>query len=280
MVQSERIVFDEEFALPNIPILCVQHQGIDIQHDGKTNHFVRIYFKVQENKSAKLYLLNTEEFESYAIKANTVSSSLEPKQFQLCSEKTNEFKSQDIPIHKNCRLHFLFAKSSPFKVPLHFTVREFWNPDPKIMYVYPGIPITNNQLSKKIRSMILESQNNLKILSPHTDLHVIEDITSAINRGIEVKLIIRNSGKNQTQSTSQAFPHLQRLLKKNLKSNDNIHARILIKDDSEALVMSSDLSQDSMQNLINCGIHVSDSTSISNLISFFDEIWNSSKNTI
>ena len=43
--------------------------------------------------------------------------------------------------------------------------------------------------------------------------------------------------------------------------------------------MSSDINQDSMQNLINCGIHVTDSVAITELDDFFEKVWNNSKNT-
>ena len=111
------------------------------------------------------------------------------------------------------------------------------------------------------------------------DLHLIDEIAGAIERGVEVLLITRATDKLNTHDTKMAFPHLQKLLRKNLKMNERIHARIIIRDDIEALMMSSDLTQDSIQNLLNCGIRISDTNVIEDLLIFFDNVWNSSKNS-
>lgn len=145
--------------------------------------------------------------------------------------------------------------------------------------VLPGLSIMNNPLGKKIRNMIQGSQFSLKIISPHTDLHLIDEISAAIERGVKVSLIIRNDDQHNSQATKQAYPHLQELLKNNLKSHERLHARLLIKDDSEAIITSSDLEQNSMQNLLNCGIYVSNPDLIVELNGFFQEVWNSSKNS-
>lgn len=280
MVVLERVISDEEFTLSNLPIAHYRIYPVDVSHEGKSNHTVHISFNVLEpNKTVKFYHLDTDDFEKYALQANSTGGNLDPKKWLYKLDKANELKQYDIPISKSIRLHFIFAKITPSKIPIRVIIRESWEPDGGIVRILSGIPITNNQLSKQIRQLIHSSTRSLKILSPHTDLHLIDDLSEAITRGVQVQLIIRNLDQQNTPTTKQAFPHLQKILGKNLKSNDKIHARVLVKDDCEAIVMSSDLDQNSMQNLINCGVHISDSVPISQLNDFFEEIWKSSKNT-
>jgi len=130
--------------------------------------------------------------------------------------------------------------------------------------------------------MINTSSKSLKIISPYTDLHLIEELESIVKKKIDIKLIVRKTDENDSRFThdvKQAFPHLQRLLQSNLKQNDKVHARLIIKDENEALIMSSDLKQDSMHDLINCGISVTDLSTVSHLSTFFNDVWNLSKNT-
>ncbi len=53
----------------------------------------------------------------------------------------------------------------------------------------------------------------------------------------------------------------------------------MIKDDSEVLIMTSDINQDSMQHLINYGIRTSESSTVIKASEFFEEVWAMSKNT-
>lgn len=275
----ERVLTDEDVELPQFPIVCVQHMGLDVCHENKTNHNLYLSFRVLDtDKSIKIYGLTTENFESYAIMLAN-EKRLEPKNYQFVIEKRTELLEYNIPISKSSRIHLLFVKKTPFKVNLNLKIQEKWEQKQSNIGILPNIPLADNRLSKVIRELINTSEKSLKIISPYTDLHLMEELSSAINRNVDVKLIIKNEKDNNTHSTKQAFPHLQKLLKQNLKSHDNVHARMLICDDEEAVVMSSDINQDSMQNLINCGIHVTDSVAITELVDFFEKIWSSSKNT-
>lgn len=272
-------LIDEEIVLPNLPLICTRIQGIDVFHENKTNHKLFLSFKVSEpDKSAKIYCLSMDDFEQYAIQVAN-QQGREPSAYQFVTEKTSEVSKLEIPLTKTSRIYFLIVKKSPFRVPLRLNIDEKWDPKITEVGVLPNIPHSDNRLSKTIRELINNSKKTLKIISPYTDLHLMDDLTSAINRSVNVKLIIRNNENSKTQSVIQAFPRLQKLLKENLRSNNNIHARILISDVDDALVMSSDISQDSMQNLINCGIHITDSVVLTELNNFFDKIWEESKNT-
>lgn len=279
MMKSNRVIVDSKFSLPSIPIMCYQHQGVDISHEGKSKHVVSVSFSVLDpNKKISFYHLNVDEFESYAFRANSLGSDFEPKNPLFKLSKVSNCKNYEISITETTRLHFMFAKTGT-SVPLQLTIVESWESDTGIVKVLPGIPITDNQLSKRIKQLIHESTHTLKIISPHTDLHLMDDISDAIKRNVEVRLIIRNEDQYNTHTTKQAYPHLQKILGKNLKSNEKIHSRLIIKDSDLAIVMSSDIDQNSMQNLINCGMEISDSLPITELNRFFEEIWRQSKNT-
>lgn len=279
MATFKRVIMDGEYSLPVIPLFCSQHVGIDIFHEGKTNHMVSLSFKVLESdKKIKFYHISTDEFEKFALQANSAGGNIDPTDAIFKSGKVHSYDGYDIPIHESTRLHFVFSKYGA-KVPFKVTIVESWENDKKIIKILPGIPITNNQLSKRIKQLISESKTSLKIISPHTDLHLFDDISEAVKRGVNVELIIRNLDQQNTAPTQQAFPYLQKILGKNLKSNTKIHTRLIIKDNSEAIIMSSDIDQNSMQNLINCGIEISDSTPISELNNFFKEIWLASHET-
>lgn len=279
MTRFERVIADEEFTLKNIPIINYQHSGYDVFHECKSNHEVSVSFKVLDpNKKISFYHMTTDGFEKYAFQANAIGSDLEPRTYIFQLKKVSGYDNYKIPIVQSTRLHFIFAKSGAF-VPIKLTIVESWESDNNTVGVLPGIPIMDNRLSKRIKQLIHESTTSLKIISPHTDLHLIEDISDAVKRGVDVKLIIRNEDHQNTAVTKQAFPRLQRVLGKNLKSNDKIHSRLIIRDTANAIVMSSDMEQNSLQNLINCGVEVFDSFPIGELNHFFDEIWRQSKNT-
>lgn len=279
MTISERILIDEKIILPNLPLICVQQVGVNVSHENKTNHEVHLSLSVLDtDKTVKIYYLSLEDYEEYSIQASN-RRGLEPIKYQFVIEKTLEVSKHRIPIDRTSKLYFLIVKKSPYKVPLKLKIQEKWEPRQNDVRFLPNIPLDDNRLSKTIRELIDKSKKSVKIISPHTDLHLIDSLSSAIDRDVDVRLIIRNKQNQNTQSTLQAFPHLQRLLQNNLKSNDSIHARLLIVDNNEALVMTSDMSLDSMQNLINCGLHITDSTTLSELDEFYEKIWSNSKNT-
>lgn len=274
MTELQRNVFEGEVEIPTLPLVCMKHFGFDIFHDGKNEHELDISFFVNpvKPKIIKFYILNNEQFESYALQ----NTNFLPSSFTY-NEKTHKLENYKMPITKSTRIHFFFGNAGPHaaKIPIKLIIKERWIPTSEKLQPFSGIPFESEQLSKKIQDMINSSKKSLYIISPYTDLHLTESLKSSIDRGVKAKLIIRNvkDDQNITHSVKQALPYLQRLFQKNLKISKKLHARLIIKDEQEVLVMTSDLNQDSMHNLINCGMSSTDSVAVTQFITFFNDVW-------
>ncbi len=63
----------------------------------------------------------------------------------------------------------------------------------------------------------------------------------------------------------------------NLKTNEILHARMVIVDDKEALISSADLTRDQLIDEFNAGIWVRDKETVERATDFFDNIWEKSE---
>jgi len=280
----EKILLNESFEIKRIPLFTGTIMSVQVNHEGKYNHIMEVSFKILETNALNLvnfYILTPEQFEDWMVpNEGTSARVVNPKKFFKKVTKIHSLV-ENVEIEKNTRYYFAWINSlpNPTKIKGNILVKEKWEPIDSKPLVYSSSDLANNSLSKKIREMISTANKNLKIISPYTDLHLIEEFLNAVKLNVEVLLIIRNDKDFQTHDTKVAFPRLQKLLQKNLKTNSHIHARLIIKDGKEAMLMTSDLQQESMQNLINCGIFLKDTKALADLIDFFNEVWNSSKNT-
>jgi hypothetical protein len=283
MEAMQRILIEQDLVLTRIPLHLKRIVPVDISHDGKSEHSIIISFNITEKSESSdtidFYILTAKQYDNWIISA-TNPGTADPPNYTHIIRKSPMLQNYTLPISQTGRWYFLVENSGMTisRIVVNLLVKETWIPNLDKPIIYTTLSVTDNSLSKKIKDLIRESKINLKIISPFTDLYLIEEISGVIEKGVEVSLIMRGNDRLNTHDTKTAFPHLQKLLKKNLKINERIHARIIIKDDREALIMSSDLTQDGMQNLINCGILITDTSVIADLLIFFNNIWNASKN--
>ncbi|MCK5109470.1 MAG: hypothetical protein KAR25_07240, partial [Methanosarcinales archaeon] len=100
------------------------------------------------------------------------------------------------------------------------------------------------------------------------------------NQDISIKLITRPSRDIQG-TRGRIARNVLDLLKiatnGNLRTNEILHARMIIVDDKEALISSADLTRDQLIDEFNAGIWVRDEETVKRATEFFDNIWDESK---
>ena len=133
----------------------------------------------------------------------------------------------------------------------------------------------------KIRDMLNSAETEIKILSPFVDV-IYEDIVNLAekNPDLSIKLITRPSRDIQGMRARIARNVLDLLkiaTRGNLKTNEILHARMIIVDGKEALISSADLTRDQLIDEFNAGIWVRDKETVERATEFFDNIWEESE---
>ena len=134
----------------------------------------------------------------------------------------------------------------------------------------------------KIGGMLNSAENEIKILSPFIDM-MYEDIIDLAenNPDLSIKLITRPSKDNNKGTRVKIGRNALDLLKiatrGNLKTNEILHARMIIVDDKEALISSADLTRDQLIDEFNAGIWIRDKETVKRATEFFDNIWEESE---
>ena len=133
----------------------------------------------------------------------------------------------------------------------------------------------------KIEDMLNSAETEIKILSPFVDM-IYEDIVNLAenNPDLSIKLITRPSKDIQGMRERIARNVLDLLkiaTRGNLKTNEILHARMVIVDGKEALISSADLTRDQLIDEFNAGIWVRDKETVKRATEFFDNIWEESE---
>ena len=115
---------------------------------------------------------------------------------------------------------------------------------------------------------------NLKIITPYIDMSLILQLLKKHDDGIKVQIITRTKNDFSGKSSKEAFDHLKQKLQDNHKTTKFIHSRVIIKDNSEILVSSSDLTQNSLLSQFNTGIFSTNNKIILKLSEYFNSVWN------
>ena len=137
------------------------------------------------------------------------------------------------------------------------------------------------EIYAKVRDMLNSAEAEIKILSPYMDV-MYEDIVDLAknNQDISIKLITRPSRDIQG-TRGRIARNVLDLLKiatnGNLRTNEILHARMIIVDDKEALISSADLTRDQLIDEFNAGIWVRDKETVKRATEFFDNIWEDSE---
>lgn len=254
----------------------------ELDHIGKSNHKLNIDFSVHQsensNNDVNFYIMNKIEYENWI---NTIlpdefakSYSKIPKEARYVIERVKEHNLA-LDVHGDGIAFFIFDNrfSSLTGKDIEIQIFEEWDeeeqPPNKIVTTIPAI---NETLKEEAEMLIDDSNESLYIISPYFDLTVINRLIRARDRGVDIKIILRNdpelkglAKEGQTQIIKQ-FPNNHKLLK-------SIHSRIIISDRKRTLISSADLDQKSLQALSNLGVTTQDTILIKKVISYFDYLW-------
>ena len=134
----------------------------------------------------------------------------------------------------------------------------------------------------KIGEMLNSAETEIKILSLYIDMMYDDIINLAENNpDLSIKIITRPSKDNnkgmRVKIGKNALDLLKIATRGDLKTNEILHARMIIADDKEALISSADLTRDQLMDEFNSGIWVRDKETVKRATEFFDNIWEESK---
>ena len=129
-------------------------------------------------------------------------------------------------------------------------------------------------IQKIIRRMLHSAKSEIKILSPYIELlhdELIKLITEKPN--LSFKVITRPKGE-QAKHNQKIIDLLNKYTKGNCKNHWKLHSRIVIVDNQEVLISSSDLDRNGLIDQYNAGLWTRDKETVEDAIKFFENIWN------
>lgn len=187
----------------------------------------------------------------------------------------------ELEITDDEKLYFVFTNwyVSTITKNIHLKIFEEWDVEKNTgdLDLFTTAPPYDKSLLKQSEKMIETTHENLKIITPYIDMSLISLLLEKFDSGTNIRIITKSRSDFSGKSAKEAFDNLKRKLGVNHKENSLIHSRILIKDDSEILVSSSDLTQDSLLGQFNAGIVSKDKHMIQKLSNYFENVWNYKK---
>lgn len=136
---------------------------------------------------------------------------------------------------------------------------------------------------KQIHDKTLEMLNNatqtIRISSLYIDM-LYENIIDVIQENnVEVRIIVRPRKDIQgvrEKISKSVLDILSISTRGKVRTNPIIHARMLIVDDKEVLISTSDLTRDQLFDEYNAGVWTRNQSIVENAIKFFDNVWEES----
>jgi hypothetical protein len=133
-------------------------------------------------------------------------------------------------------------------------------------------------LRDRIRQLIKNAKKRLYFAVQVIDTELLEEIINAINRRVDVKIVIAEPNmrwfKNKRDARALALKELNKLLK--IKVKEDLHCRMLIIDE-KVVVGSMDLDRQGLTVHDNIAIETDDPALIENAIEEFHKIFQKSK---
>jgi len=134
------------------------------------------------------------------------------------------------------------------------------------------------------REKIVECMGNAKekilVISPYWNNDLVHEFIKKSNSSCQIRVISTPADKSGQGGRfhKPAVEQLKDCLKKNLKTNNFIHSRLIIYDDKELICGSADLSSLSLAgDKVESGIWTKDPSVITDAILFFEDTWINSK---
>lgn len=260
-----------------------------VSHTGKTNHRIYGNFSVNQpqgfnDQDIKFYIMTdiqlanwTLTYAGYKPLGETYREISTPAEYHYSSgrQKNMDF---DITVSDECHLFFILDNSFSERraKSVNLILWEEWEEIPNMLDLLTTIPPQDRSLSEAVKQIFLSAKQKLKIITPYIDMLLVSDLLDLHQKGITITAITRVKKDFDGKGAKTAFDHIHDALKKNHRTNELIHSRILICDDALALVSSADLTQDSLIGQFNAGTMLSDVSVIKKLNNYFDQVWQNS----
>ncbi len=260
-----------------------------VSHIGKTNHKIYGNFSVNQpqgfnDQDIKIYIMTDIQLADWSLNyagykplGETYREIPSPKEYHYSSgrQKKADF---DITVVDENHLFFIFDNSFSERrdKSVNIVIWEEWDEIPNMLDLLTTIPPQDRSLSEAVKQIFLSAKQKLKIITPYIDMLLVSDLLDLHQKGITITVITRIKKDFDGKGAKTAFDHIHDALRKNHRTNELIHSRILICDDAVALVSSADLTQDSLIGQFNAGTMLSDVSTIKKLNSYFDQVWQKS----
>lgn len=262
--------------------------SFDIKHDGKINHKIIYQFSVDQSESSTdhkmyCYVFAQQDLTNWFLKNLNESSSglflTNLKHLKYSVENVSD--KHKFTIKRNTILFFVFVNWYVFTITknVKLEITEEWD-EPEFsneLSLFSTIPPYDKSLLEQSQNMIESASDNLKIITPYIDMSLILPLLEKFDNGVDIQIITRSRNDFSGKSSKEAFDYIKQKLGNGHKYNSLIHSRLIIKDNYEALVSSSDLTQDSLLSQFNVGIVTTDEKIIKKLSNYFTNVWNNKK---
>lgn len=274
-------ILNDIFDVPANQIRFYTHK---LKHVGKSNHTIYGTFSViqgKENVVSKInfYLFSTEQLVDWFfnnLSLNCYSFFPQRNNFAYYSESaSNTF---NLPVKGDTNVCFVLDNRYLLTVnkEVNLNIFEEWDEEISHADIVTTVPPQDESLKNQIEKMSSESKESLKIISPYADLSLVNKLIEKQNQGINIQIILRKDNevkglaKDGLNQIRKNFPQKYRL-------HEDIHSRLIIRDDNEVLISSADLTQKSLQGQLNLGIVISDQGIVVKALDFFNKVWQESK---
>ena len=262
--------------------------SFDIKHDGKINHEIIYQFSVEQPKSTidhKMfcYVFSQQNLAKWFLEnLSTSINGLFLKNLKHLGHSVENISDKHkFTIKRNTTLFFVFVNwyIATITKNVKLEITEEWNESEfsNELNLFSTIPPYDKSLLEQSQNMIESASENLKIITPYIDMSLILPLLEKFDNGVDIQIITRSKNDFSGKSSKEAFDHIKQKIGNMHKHNSLIHSRVIIKDNSVALVSSSDLTQDSLLSQFNAGIVTTNEKIIKKLSDYFENVWNNKK---
>lgn len=254
-----------------------------VEHTGKSNHKIAIEFNVEQSadqivRDVYFYVMKEEPFFTWIRELASQQTNVtvfEPKEVIYKLDKITK-ASVEFDIRTSGSMYLIFSNTHSVvtRKNIKIEILESWEEPERSQGIFTTIPPNDESLKEEIEGMIKNAKESLKIISPYIDMSLINKLIQKLNQGVDIKIIIRDD-KELKGLVKEGFTQVQKNFPKQHKIHKDVHSRIIVRDDSEAIVSSADLNQKSLQAQLNLGVKVSEPILIKKILSYFTTVWNS-----
>jgi len=139
---------------------------------------------------------------------------------------------------------------------------------------------SRQEILQKYQYAINKSEKILRISTLRIDM-LHEDIINKLQESdeFEIRLITSTgtSGGDRKKMKKAVMNELVERTNGGVKEDQLIHTRMIIADQSDAIISSADLTRDQLYDEFNAGVHIEDPDVVEEVIELFDEMWEESE---